>query len=80
MIPEFPILSDSERKQIAYILERRANDIASFESAVKRQMPATVAEYDFPGSVELALTREITRLRKLAAKINPPEPTDDEDE
>lgn len=72
-------LSDSERKQIAEILERRANDIATFESAVKRNMPPTVAEYDFPGSVDLALTREIQRLRKLASKIRPIESQEEEE-
>lgn len=73
-------LSDSDCKQIADILERRANDIASFQSAVKRHMPPSVAEYDFPGSVEMALTREIQRLRRLAHKINPVTQEDDEDE
>lgn len=73
------LLSESERTQIADILERRANDIATFKSAVQRNMPATVAEYDFPGSVDLALSREIQRLRKLAAKVKPPEPPEDEE-
>lgn len=75
-----PDLTDSERRQIAEILERRANDIATFESAVKRHMPPTVAEYEFPGSVDLALSREIQRLRRLAAKVKPPEPPEEEEE
>jgi len=77
---DYETLTESERRQIAEILERRANDIATFESAVKRHMPPNVQEYEFPGSVELALTREIQRLRKLAAKIKPVSKEEEEEE
>ena len=71
------VLTTSEREQIAEILDRRANDIASFQSDVRTWTGGTVKEY--PGSVELALSRETKRLRKLADKVRPPSPEDDED-
>ena len=61
-------LSESERLEVAEILSRRANDIASFKMEHK----------DAPGSVELALSREIKRLRDLEHKIRPPEAGDEE--
>lgn len=63
-------LTKSERNQIGEILSRRANEIAKF-SGDYRGKP------DHFGSVELALTREIQRLRNLANRVNPPEPEDD---
>ncbi len=63
------LLSGPEREQIAEILDRRSNEVASFQSDVKQWTQGTVKEY--PGSVELALTREVKRLRKLAGKIRP---------
>lgn len=63
-------LTKSEQRQIAEILERRANEIAQFSSEYQR------AASHF-GSVEFALTREITRLRQLAARVNPPEHDDE---
>lgn len=60
-------LTKSECAQIAEILKRRANEIAGF-----------LTEYNGGqnglGSVELALSREIERLRRLAERVNPPEP------
>jgi len=68
-------LTDSERKQIDDILRRRANDIASFKTDAEKKLGTTLDEYR--GSVDMALTREITRLRSLADKIAlPPLPDD----
>lgn len=64
-------LTESERKQIAEILKRRANEIAGFSDKYR-------SEQDHYGSVELALTREIERLRRLAEKVNPPLPEDED--
>ena len=64
-------LTKSEREQIAEILKRRANEIAQFLSEYGR------GPNDL-GSVELALSREIERLRRLAERVNPPEPENDE--
>lgn len=63
-------LTASEREQIAEILDRRANEVASFSSEYKR-------DGKHYGSVDLALTREIDRLRKLSGRVNPPEPEDE---
>ena len=60
-------LTRAERKQIAEILTRRANEIAGF-SDTYRNDPKHF------GSVELALTREIERLRHLADLIEDDEP------
>lgn len=64
-------LTKTERKQIAEILNRRANEIAGFSDEHRRKP-------EHYGSVELALTREIDRLRRLAERVNPPEPEEDE--
>lgn len=63
-------LSRYEQQQIAEILNRRANEIAGF-SADYRSKP------DHHGSVELALTREIERLRRLADRVFPALPEED---
>lgn len=47
-------MTKSEREQIAEILERRANEVASFADEYRR-------DGKHFGSVELALTREINR-------------------
>ena len=65
-------LTKPEREQIAEILERRANDIASHMR--------TVLKDGEPASVELAMTREVSRLRRLAVRVNPPEPEEDSEE
>lgn len=65
-------LTPSERGQIAEILSRRANEIAGFSDKYRR-------EPEHHGSVELALTREIDRLRRLAERVNPPLPEEEDD-
>ena len=60
-------LTKSEREQIGTILERRANEIAGFSGDYCNGP-------EHHGSVELALTREIERLRRLAVRVNPAEP------
>lgn len=62
-------LTPSESSQIAEILNRRANEIAGFSDEYRR-------DGRHYGSVELALTREIERLHKLADKVNPVEEED----
>lgn len=53
-----------ERKEIEEILDRRANEIAGFLDDYRKIK-------DYYGSVELALSREINRLRNLADKVAP---------
>lgn len=60
-------LTKAEREQIAEILERRANEIAGFAGDYH-------SDSKHYGSVELALSREINRLRRLASRVNPEEP------
>lgn len=62
-------LTINERLQIAEILNRRANEVAGFNDEYRRNV-------SHHGSVELALSREIDRLRKLAEKINPYDSSD----
>ena len=77
-------LSVSERIQLTEILERRANEIASFkrdmEEKATEKAGTRIEFYALPGSVGLAISREIQRLRKLADKIRPPSPEDEDDE
>lgn len=70
-MPVAPDLTKKEREQIAEILSRRANEIAGFSGDYRK-------DGNHFGSVELALTREIDRLRRLAERVNPPEPEDDD--
>lgn len=73
-----PLLSFTDRKQIAEILSRRANDIATFKWDLEKK---TGQKFDeLPGSVEMALSREIERLRKLAKKVAPIEKIETEEE
>jgi hypothetical protein len=65
-------LTTSERSQVAEILNRRANEIAGFHDKYRR-------DSEHFGSVELALTREIDRLRRLAEKVDPPTPEEEDD-
>jgi hypothetical protein len=58
-------LTKSDRDQIADVLSRRSNEIASYLDDYRK-------DSNHFGSVELALTREIQRLRRLADKLNPP--------
>ena len=60
-------LTKAERDQISEILKRRANEIAGFADDYRRKP-------EHYGSVELAMTREINRLRRLAERVNPPPP------
>jgi hypothetical protein len=62
-----PNLTDQERHQIADILSRRANEIAGFETDCR----ITSNQQNYPGSVQMALHREIERLRRLATKVKP---------
>jgi hypothetical protein len=65
-------ISKKDRVEIADILSRRANEIAGFANDYR-------GKAEHYGSVELALTREMERLRVLAHKVNPP-PGEEEDE
>ena len=64
-------LTKADREQIAEILKRRANEISGFSDEYRR-------DGKHYGSVELALTREIDRLRRLADRVNPPEENTDD--
>ena len=57
-------LTVSERNQINEVLRRRANDVATYLDDNRDNLA---------GSVELALSREINRLRRLADKVAVPE-------
>lgn len=58
-------LTFKECEQVTEILNRRANEIATFHAEYRN-------DGKHFGSVELALSREINRLRRLAEKITPP--------
>lgn len=62
-----PDLTKTEREQIAEILSRRANEIGSY------RMSNTVNDKG-PASVDFGLEREAARLRRLAERVNPPDP------
>lgn len=64
-------LTISERAQISEILKRRANEIAGFSDGYRNNSGHF-------GSVEFAMTREINRLRRLAERVNPTEPEEEE--
>ncbi len=57
-------LTKTEKGAISVILKRRANEIATYRADIMKE------GYHL-GSVEMALTREIDRLRDLAGKVNP---------
>ena len=57
-------LTQQNKKDVEDILRHRANEIASFRSDY-------CSNPNHLGSVELALSREIFRLRDLAERINP---------
>jgi len=61
-------LTTRERDQIATILRRRANEIASFKGDLQRTKDLA--------SVDYALELEIDRLRRLSDKVAPNEPDD----
>ena len=64
-------LTRGEREQISEILRRRANEIAGFHDEY-------ISDGKHYGCVEFALSREIQRLRRLAERVCPPEPEDEE--
>jgi len=64
-------LKKHEAEQIAEILTRRARELGNFARNYEQQSDAL-------GSVELALSREIDRLRTLASRVNPPDPASEE--
>lgn len=76
------VLSNAQRNQIAEILKRRANEIAGYKGQHSCETyPSRVDPKDqMPASVEFALEREITRLRKLADLLEVKQPELPEDE
>lgn len=64
-------LTRNDRDEIAGILRSRANEVAVFKAEYTKDK----AHF---GSVELALAREIERLRKLAAAVEPKLPPEGE--
>lgn len=63
-------MNKREKQEVEEILKRRAQEIAAFLDDYRRNK-------DYYGSVDLALSREVTRLRNLADRVNP---TTNEDE
>ena len=59
-------LTKREREQIATILKRRANEIACFKMDFEKGKDLA--------SVGYAMELEIERLRRLAERVDPPEP------
>ena len=66
-IPAPQALSESDRREIAEIMQRRANELASFRQDLEAH--AKEKFNNFPGCVEMAISREIQRLRGLANKV-----------
>ena len=64
-------LTSKERKQISTILNRRANEISGFKMDLVKGKDLA--------SVDYALELEINRLRRLAERVDPPEPETEED-
>lgn len=62
-------LTANEQIQISEILDRRANEIATYLMEYRN-------DPKHYGSVELALSREVERLRHLSGRVNPPKETD----
>lgn len=62
-------LTQREKSEIAEILSRRANELASFKSDLEEH--AKMKFNSFPGSAELAISREIKRLRGFVDKLVP---------
>lgn len=62
-----PELEKHERDEIVEILRRRANDVATFKYDIERAAGDKIGV--FPGSVEMALSREVDRLRRLAHRV-----------
>lgn len=64
-----PLINDA-RHEISEILERRANEVAMFKAQY-------IEDHNHLGSVELALSREINRLRDLADWVSREEENND---
>lgn len=65
-------MTAGEKRQVAEILNRRANEIAGFHNEYRN-------DAKHHGSVEFALSREIDRLRRLAERVDPPLPEEDDE-
>lgn len=63
-------LTPKERAQIATILKRRANEISGFKMDLNKGKDLA--------SVDYALELEIDRLRRLAERVDPPQPDPEE--
>jgi alpha-D-ribose 1-methylphosphonate 5-triphosphate diphosphatase PhnM len=67
------ILTHEERNDIAEILKRRANEIASFKTDLEERVAKLTGQavrfHELPGSIELAMRREMDRLRALEERI-----------
>lgn len=67
-------MTSDEIRDIADILNRRANDIVSFRQDIEQSVSEATGKpirlQKLPGSVQLALDREIDRLRILADKLD----------
>jgi len=59
-------LTEEDQESIMEILGRRANEVATFASDLEQTLGKKVT---LPGSVDLALSREATRLRRLRDKV-----------
>ena len=66
-------LTNSEINQICEVLIRRSNELASFEEDLRKAFARLTSErslcFSLPGSVDLAISREISRLRYLDKKL-----------
>ncbi len=66
-------LANSEVDQICEVLSRRANELATFGEDLKLSFAGLTSKpslnYTMPGSVELAIHREVRRLRDLEEKL-----------
>ena len=62
-------LTPKERAQIATILKRRANEISGFKMDLNKGKDLA--------SVDYALELEIDRLRRLAERVDPPQPEEE---
>ncbi len=67
-------LTNSELDQISEVLSRRANELATFEGDLQKAFARLTSGqsllFNLPGSVDLAISREISRLRALDGKLS----------
>lgn len=70
-------LDEEVWEAIQDILGRRANDVASFRDDLEKELGRKIN--GFPGSVEMALSREVQRLRELRDKLQAPFTVEDEE-